>query len=64
MNSPDQFHWLKSVLRIALTLLAAAIALSVAVRLIRAALPELVTISVISAVGYVAWVLHARRNRW
>jgi hypothetical protein len=64
MNSPDQFHWLKSVLRIALMLLAAAIALSVAIRLIRAALPELVTISVIGAVGYVAWVLHARRNRW
>jgi hypothetical protein len=64
MNRPTEMHWTRSILIASLTLLVAAVALTVAARLIDTALPTIIGIGVIVVVLYIAWVFLVHRNRW
>jgi len=55
-------NWRSAFTSGAMTLLGAAIALYVAVRLIEAVAPMLITLGVLTAAGYAAWFFHGRRR--
>jgi len=56
--------WRSSLTNAAMTILGAAIALYVAVHLIEAIAPVLITLAVLVALGYAVWFFHGRRNGW
>lgn len=64
MTSPPS-QWFDRLLRLALTILAIALALYVAARLVVSVLPVLVGMAVVVLIGFAAaWFWHFRRSRW
>jgi hypothetical protein len=57
-------NWRSAFTSAAITLLGAAIALYVAVHLIEAVAPVLITLVVLAAAGYATWFFHGRRSGW
>jgi len=56
--------WRSAVTRGAVVVLGAAIALHIAVRLIEAVAPALITMAVLAALAYAVWFFRGRRNGW
>jgi len=64
MTTPPS-HWRDSALNLAMTVLAIALMLYVAARLILAVLPVLIAIAVVVLLGFVGWSIYQyRRSRW
>lgn len=64
MTKPPS-RWLDGLLRVALMVLAIALALNLAARLIMAVLPVLIVIAVVVLLGLAGWSFyHFRRSRW
>jgi xanthine/uracil permease len=58
-------RWRDSALNLAVTVLAIALMLYVAARLIVAVLPVLIAVGVVGLVGFVGWSIYQfRRSRW
>jgi len=57
-------NWRSALTSGAMTLLGAAIALYVAVRLIEAVAPVLITLGALAALAYAVWFFHRRRSGW
>jgi hypothetical protein len=65
MSATDPSSWPRAIVNIAITILVVAIALHLAVELIRSVAPELIAICVLIAVGYGSWTIaRFRRSRW
>jgi xanthine/uracil permease len=64
MTKPPS-HWLDGLLRVALMVLAIALALNIAARLIMAVLPILIAGGVVVLIIYAGWSIYQfRRSRW
>lgn len=64
MTTPPS-HWPDGLLRVALTILAAAVVLYVAAKLIIAVWPVLAGIALAALLGFAAWsICQFRRSRW
>lgn len=64
MTTPPS-HWPDKAMSLALTVLAIAIALYIAARLIVAVLPVLIGIGVVALLGFAGWSIYQfRRSRW
>lgn len=64
MTSPPS-QWPDRALGMSVTVLAIAVALYIAARLIEAVLPVLVGVAVVGLVGYAAWAVYRfRQSRW
>jgi xanthine/uracil permease len=64
MTTPPS-HWLDNVLRMAFTVLAIALILYVAARLILAVLPVLIGLGVLILLGFSCWSIYQfRKSRW
>ena len=62
---PPPARWFDGLLGIAMTLLATALALYVAARLIIAVLPVLIGVAIVGLIGWAIWSLHRfRQSRW
>lgn len=62
---PQHERWLDGLLRIAMTLLATAVVLYIAAKLIVAVLPVLVGVGIVGLIGWAIWSLHRfRQSRW
>jgi hypothetical protein len=58
-------HWPDKAVSFAITVLAVALMLYVAARLIEAVLPVLIGIGIVALLGFVGWsVYQFRRSRW
>lgn len=65
MTTPPPSHWLDSLLRMALTVLAIAVLLYLAARLIVAVWPVLLGLGVAALLGFAAWTVYQfRKSRW
>jgi|GEM_PF-3178637 len=62
--TPSPSGWRSRLSGAAFTLLASAVAIYFAMRLVEAVWPVLVGVVVVVAIGYVAWVMHRRRDGW
>jgi xanthine/uracil permease len=64
MTTPPS-HWRDSALNLAVTVLAIALMLYVAARLIVAVLPVLIAVAAVALLGFVGWSIYQyRRSRW
>lgn len=64
MTTPPS-HWPDKAVSFAITVLAVALMLYVAARLIEAVLPVLIGIGIVALLGFVGWsVYQFRRSRW
>lgn len=65
MTGPAPSGWRDSALRWAWTVLAVALMLYVAARLILAVLPVLIVVGVVVLIGFAGWSIYQfRRSRW
>ncbi len=65
MNTTTPNNWQTSLKGLAATLLLVAIALSIAVHLLEAVAPVLITIGIVAAIAYAVFVVgRHRRSRW
>lgn len=64
-QNPDPRRWSTALLRFAISVLVAAVALNLAVRLLLAIAPVLLGIVIAVLVSYVTWlIVRFRRSRW
>jgi xanthine/uracil permease len=64
MSTPPS-RWLDGLLRMALTVLAIAVVLYIAARLIVAVLPVLIGMGVVALLGFAGWSFYRfRQSRW
>ena len=64
MTTPPS-HWPDKALSVAMTVLAVAVMLYIAARLIMAVLPVLIGVGIVAVLGFVGWsVYQFRRSRW
>jgi hypothetical protein len=63
MNGPAG-NWRSAFSSAAMTLFGVAIALYVAVHLVEAVAPVLITLGVLAALAYAVWFFHRRRSGW
>jgi xanthine/uracil permease len=64
MTSPPS-HWPDRAMHLAFTVLAIAVMLYIAARLIVAVLPVLIVVGVVALLGFAAWSFYRfRRSRW
>lgn len=64
MTTPPS-HWPDKAVSFAMTVLAVALMLYVAARLIEAVLPVLIGVGIVTALGFAGWsVYQFRRSRW
>lgn len=62
---PPHERWIDGLLRIAMTLLATAVVLYIAAKLIVAVLPVLIGVAFAGLIGWAIWSLHRfRQSRW
>jgi len=65
MAAPTPSNWRRSIVNLAISALVVAIALHIAVELVRTIVPELVTVLVVMLFAYGLWALaRIRRSRW
>lgn len=57
-------NWRSNLTAAAWTILGAAVAVYVAVHLIEAIAPVLITLAVLAALVYAVWFFHGRRDGW
>ena len=57
-------NWRSGITNAAVAVLGAAIAVYVAVHLIEAVAPVLITLGVLAALAYAGWYFHGRRGGW
>jgi len=64
MSTPPS-RWMDGLLRMALTILAVAVVLNIAARLIVAVLPVLIAMGVVALLGFAGWSIYRfRQSRW
>jgi xanthine/uracil permease len=64
MSTPPS-HWLNKAMSLAMTVLAIALMLYIAARLIVAVLPVLIGIGIVALFGFVGWSIYQfRKSRW
>lgn len=64
MSTPPS-RWLDGLLRIAMTVLAIALMLYIAARLIVAVLPVLIAVGAVALIGFGGWSIYRfRQSRW
>ena len=65
MAAPTPNNWRTSIVNLAISALVVAIALHIAVELVQAVAPELITVFVVIVFAYGLWALaRIRRSRW
>jgi hypothetical protein len=64
MSTPPS-RWLDGLLRVVMTILAVALMLYIAARLIMAVLPILIAVGVVGLIGFGGWSIYRfRQSRW
>lgn len=64
MTTPPS-HWPDKVMSLAVTVLAVAVMLYIAARLIEAVLPVLIVLAVVALLGFAGWSFYRfRQSRW
>jgi uncharacterized membrane protein len=65
MAAPTPNNWRTSIVNLAISALVVAIALHIAVELVRTVAPELITVFLVIVFAYGLWALaRIRRSRW